>query len=56
MQAAASGDTETVCHLVTRVNKFDKQFSQQSRLLDVRNEFGYSMLHYSVVYTSTYQW
>lgn len=50
MQAAASGDTEAVCDLVTRVNNFNKQFNLQSHLLDVKNQFGYNMLHFSVVH------
>lgn len=52
MKAAASGDTETVCDLVIRVKDFTThvQGRQQSHLLDVKNEYGYNMLHYFVVH------
>ena len=49
MQAAANGDTEAVCDLVIRVKNFDTQGRRPSHLLDVKNEFGYNMLHYFVV-------
>ena len=39
-----------MCDLVIRVNNFDKQGRQQSHLLDVKNEFGFNMLHYFVVH------
>ena len=39
-----------MCDLVIRVNNFDTQGRRQSHLLDVKNERGLNMLHYSVVH------